>query len=1746
MSVATLLALGDLAPAVWANGAPYYLDPNGGTTDGFDVGSGTYAQSSVQWNPNTNGIGTLVAFPSTSPYYQMTFGNGGTTLPDLSGTFTVTLDRTRFHGVAINSSGIDLTLAGSGNYYNSSSGDTWTVVAGSSLTVNTPRQQFDAGATAILKGLNWNKAAITFLGGGTINFPTPLACNAGTALQTEDMTNGIINFQMDATPPSGAGTYSGGFRLQAGSLNFASAGSANQFYGFTAGNNFTIGGGTFIDNTSGSEITLNFAGGGGIGISGNFTFTGSSSLDFGAAPVTNTSDHTITVVANTLAIGGGISGPGAGLTKAGNGTLLLYGVSTYSGNTVVNAGTLALTNGGSISASAQLNVNHATLDLTGLTAPYLTNAAVGLTNATLALSVPQMVTTNIAAVNLNLGGATNPVNIASLPVVTSYPARFHLISYTTLTGAFNLGLSNLPAASPAFAGYLTNVAASGSVDLVLVAGPAPAKTLTWTGADPSNPNNWDVLTSMNWLDTGNGNIPASFNQNDLARFDDTATGSTSVSVVQNVMPSILTVSNNAHTYIFNGGGSISGPVALTKQGSGTLLLQETGDSFTGGINASAGTVIIDTDSSGVTGGATISSGATLQLGTNDTAGVLPSGTVTANGTLIFNRADNFTVASTIVGGGTVSEIASNIVTLSGTSSGNWATLIQNGTLQAANNTSLGTLPGGAVTVTNGGTFDVGANGTANNVNFGAKQFNIAGDGVGFNGAIVNSGTVPQQNAFQTIVLTADATIGGPTRWDLRGGTPLLNLAGYTLTKTNVNQISMVSPHVTSGNIVIQQGILSFESTPNFDAGASTITVNNGGYVGQYKDTAGSFTRAIVLNGGGVTNLSGNGSICYLDAPITFTANSTFGSIGGTEIFNGIIADGGSGFSLSIFGTGTNLLTATNTYSGITSVQGTFGLTGHGSIYNSPVIIVTNGAAFDVSGLAIPFSGANALWVGDDVLGQGTFVVGATIVTNFNYLSISNAILQIAVANPGAPCITVTNLNLGDGGAGSTINITSLLLLTPAQIPLIKYANRTGTYSLSLGSVPNGYSATLVDNAGNHSIDLNVTALPPGIWNGGSATGNNWSDAANWSGSGLSGNDALIFTGVARLNNYNDLAFTENAVGIAFLPGAGAFTLNGNPIALAGGITNGSSNLQTINLGMTFGGSSTNFTFDGGTGGLVIGDGLTNAFASSGYTVTTFAGSGTLTNLLNSVPGSGTNVFLMSSADANWTLADNASSTPMTVPWDFQINAGTFNFGVGASAPVLTNVSLQGVPQDNQVGNISGATATLNFSNGTWTTVARLNTALANNSTGIVNQVGGTLNIGNQFQGANGGTSNALSQVNVSGGTLNIGGGAGTFYIASRDQGSLTVSGSAAVNCGTLDIARNANGNTRGANGEVNLNGGVLTVNRVGTATANSQAGPASSGVNPAATFNFNGGTLKAGTNSASFFQGSTVAPIIPITSVVKAGGAIIDDGGFAITILEPLQHDSALGATADGGFTKNGPGTNTLTAACTYTGPTVVSNGTLVIAGSLAAASAVTVTPTATLSGTGTIGGAVTVNGAISPGLPGTNGLLTCSGNVALNGTSLMKIDKINFTNDMLSVGGALTYGGTLNVAVLSGAPALNDSFKLFSAGSYGGDFATTNLPPLNTGLAWRWNPANGTLSVVSGVNPNPTNILASVSGGILTLSWPSDHTGWTLQCQTNGVGAGLNVNSDAWFTVPGSTGVDTVDITIDPTQPTVFYRLKL
>ena len=128
-------------------------------------------------------------------------------------------------------------------------------------------------------------------------------------------------------------------------------------------------------------------------------------------------------------------------------------------------------------------------------------------------------------------------------------------------------------------------------------------------------------------------------------------------------------------------------------------------------------------------------------------------------------------------------------------------------------------------------------------------FSIAGTGVGGAGAIINSGTNAQQNAFQSISLSADATVGGTGRFDIRGGTPVLNLNGHTLTKIGTNQFSLVGVTVNGGNVVVNQGVFSIEAATIIDntVPTDTITVNRKPRCSFLPNT-GTVSRPIVMNG----------------------------------------------------------------------------------------------------------------------------------------------------------------------------------------------------------------------------------------------------------------------------------------------------------------------------------------------------------------------------------------------------------------------------------------------------------------------------------------------------------------------------------------------------------------------------------------------------------------------------------------------------------------------------------------------------------------------------------------------------------------------------------------------------------------------------------------------------------------------------------------------------------------------------------
>ncbi|HEY1790192.1 MAG TPA: autotransporter-associated beta strand repeat-containing protein, partial [Verrucomicrobiae bacterium] len=235
-----------------------------------------------------------------------------------------------------------------------------------------------------------------------------------------------------------------------------------------------------------------------------------------------------------------------------------------------------------------------------------------------------------------------------------------------------------------------------------------------------------------------------------------------------------------------------------------------------------------------------------------------------------------------------------------------------------------------------------------------------------------------------------------------------------------------------------------------------------------------------------------------------------------------------------------------------------------------------------------------------------------------------------------------------------------------------------------------------------------------------------------------------------------------------------------------------------------------------------------------------------------------------------------------------------------------------------------------------------------------------------------------------------------------------------------------------------------------------------------------------------------------------------------------------------------GPGLLTMSAANSYSGYTTVTNGELLLTGSLNSIQGVSVLG-GILVGNGSITGPVSVQpgGTIEAGTTNVIGTLTLGNSLTLGGNTAVKINKTSETADEFSGQTSVTYGGTLTVANLGGTLVAGDHFTLFSPGTSASSFGNIVGSP-GPGLIYSF--ANGVLSVVTGPPSSPTSITAHVNGNVLSLSWPANYLGWILQAQTNSLSVGISTN---WVDVAGSGSVTSTNMPINPSNPTVFFRLR-
>ena len=550
----------------------------------------------------------------------------------------------------------------------------------------------------------------------------------------------------------------------------------------------------------------------------------------------------------TSSFGGSINdGNGTiALTKTGTGTLTLSGSNSYSGNTTINggrlnisgslngAGAIAVNSGGTFAVSgagtvsAAINVaSGGTLTGNGtinspvtLTAGSALAGGGGATTASLtingSLDLPASTALNIAPNtssptvggilvpgSLTTSGGANSVtvNISGSTPIGSYV----LVDYGSLGGggfsSFKLGTT------PRLIASLVNNTANGSVDLNVTGADFPI----WTGALSSEWSTNTLANPKNWILNSNNATRTDYLEGDAVVFNDTAAGTTVDVSAANVSPGGVTFNNSAKDFILTGGKAIAGNGGLTKSGTGALTISNA-NTYAGGTVLNAGTLRINNANAIGSGtlqinGGTLdnTSGSAVTLSTNNpqvwAANLTFTGTNDLNlggGAITLNANPTVNVAAgTLTVGGTIADGTGNSLT----KTGNGTLVLGAGTYSGDLNVNAGTVKlnaaGGlgsnvGVTNINGGTVDI--NGQALNT---TEQFNIQGNGVGNQGAIVNNGAGTTGNQLSRVTLAGDAGIGGTGRFDFRANNPVLELAGHTLSKLGTNQVSLVATTIQS-------------------------------------------------------------------------------------------------------------------------------------------------------------------------------------------------------------------------------------------------------------------------------------------------------------------------------------------------------------------------------------------------------------------------------------------------------------------------------------------------------------------------------------------------------------------------------------------------------------------------------------------------------------------------------------------------------------------------------------------------------------------------------------------------------------------------------------------------------------------------------------------------------------------------------------------------------------------------------------
>jgi len=1477
-------------------------------------------------------------------------------------------------------------------------------------------------------------------------------CNTpGTSSQACGVYLGIYNYILTGTGNlvvGGPGTGSAGAVM---AFNPVFVGGATVPVAYLGGNgadgrivNFNIGNangnsqvaGTALCDFTGGTVTV-MAGTMQLGQGGDAGANSQGTLNFNNGSV-NVNNATIgNQEVSSGGTGVGIVDIGTNATLTVNNTLTLSAVSgtvTFGSAGTINA------NGGAVVANtivagggtSAINLRNGALTLSGkagtVAAPISTLTA---SNSAFNFALVSVSSSNdIVATSLTTSGTTNIINITSAPAFPSYPVQIPLVKYSGSIGGtgYNFGVGSLP---PLYVGHLVNNSANSTIDLVLTAG---SGTLTWTG---SSSGNWDNSTA-NWTSGG----PAVYADGDFVQFLNGANNNT-VNLTTTLSPAGITVSNTSPAYTFNGSGSISGSSSLLKQGSGTLIVDNSGNNnFSGGVTINGGT---------------------LQVGNNDAAGNLPSGSITDNANLAYARSDSLTVNNTISGTGSVMQAgAGGALTLSGANTFTGNVVVTNGSsLIVGSSSALGGGSGGII-IASGSTLDI-------NGNYGSKPVVVSGSGVGGNGAITDSGG-GVYGYTASITLAGDTTFGIPNRWDLINATVGTGGNAYNLTFNNSTYFewSSVAVDPALANINLLSGTWGVKGSTTFGNPSSTLTLSPGATLtfwnpNVYMNKAVDFQSGAAISVGGGDHIM-NGTM-ILESGFCLFNISGGASLNISNVLSGsgsFYANGGSG-TVILSGNSPSFTGGVALFSGQLTLNGTIG-SGISSLAGTT--LAGSGKAnglVDVGGAFYP-GGVSA---------AGTFSAAGGLTLESGGPVTMDLAPTLGIGGGTNDLVVVTG-DLTVNGNNITINPLVGTLATGNYTLFTYTGNLIGSFGTAATVAQSRYGFT-IDTSTAHQVKLIVSGVANTLaWNNGANNGQ-WDvqSSANWSNLTTHVEDQFYAADIVLLDDRiltapNPTTNLVIASGQVVAPSVMTNNSSANySISGAGKISGSASIVKLGNSTLTISNTNDftgNFTVASGTVQL---SGLTTAAGAPNGTLVISNGATLAMNLSGNYPagdaGFGNKPIVVSGTGANGQGAIQFTGGPL--------------YDDGSTLGLGQNIKLTGNTMFSGAGRFDwgypGAGTTLSSGGSNYNLIVSLGSYSEWKDIGI------DTNLGNidLYQTAGSQQTLAVQALGVSlGNPTNV-----------------------------LTLHSNVLFNIQHGDTTAGDNGYAKVVHILPTAAWQYQPSGGAGDYRLKTSF------VLEDSAGLYFFSGNggTGSGIAISGTVILNGVAHFQIGNSPITFSNVIS-----GA---GGFYMDNYGGNpplVFAAANTYQGITDIRSGmelALIGNGSIAGSTNISLAASATLDvsgrpdhmltlaigqtlqGSGIVNGSLTIGGGAAVSLGGANtiGILTVTNVVTLGGTTYMELNKTGGTQDQITTTASINYGGTLNVANLAGSLAANDSFKLFNAGSYNGSFASIVPATPGAGLAWDTSSltSNGTLKIVASTGVPPTIKKISILGSNVVIS---------------------------------------------------------